>query len=162
MGKNLTKKEIGNLELEISFCEGLIKDNPDFIEALIILGEAYTKRRLYEKGLNIDKRLSELRPYDPIVTYNLACSYSLTGDIEASLKTLRDAVIKGYWDFDFMRSDPDLENTRKDKRFGELLIEFKNGKGGDINGVWFIQEEEVKGGEEKKAGRKAKGYEKGC
>lgn len=110
------------LDFEISFFEKLVEDKPDFVDVLIPLGDAYTKRGLHEKGLEVDKRLAKLRPKDPVVWYNLACSYSLLRRISLSLSALEKAVKLGYRDFDFMNHDSDLENLRKDKRYKELLV----------------------------------------
>ena len=43
-----------NLDFEISFYEKLIKENSNFTDALVALGDAYTKKGLYEKGLDVD------------------------------------------------------------------------------------------------------------
>jgi len=154
--KKLSKKQREALDFEISFCEELIKEKPDFADALIILGEAYTRRGLYDKGLGVDKRLLRLRPGDPIVTYNMACSYSLTGDIDSAIKALKEAVGKGYADFEHMKRDPDLERTRRDARFAKLAEGLNKKKGGDENGIWLIQEAEGKEGQEGREGKEEK------
>lgn len=115
------KKVIENLDFEISFFESLVKENPNFVDALIPLGDAYTKRGLYEKGLEVDLRLSELLPLDPTVHYNLACSYSLLRKIDLAFHTLEKAIKLGYKDFRWMEKDPDLENIRKDNRYSNLI-----------------------------------------
>jgi len=116
------------MDFEIKFYEGILKDMPNFIQALTALADTYTKRGLFEKGLCLDKRLTSLRPDDPIARYNLACSYSLLNDIESGLNTLQQAVMLGYDDFDFMEKDPDLENLRKDERFKNLTSKLKTKK----------------------------------
>ncbi|MBD3264103.1 MAG: hypothetical protein GF375_03255 [Candidatus Omnitrophica bacterium] len=110
-----------NKKEEITFYEELIKDNPDFIQALIVLAELYTHNGLYEKGLKIDKRLSEIKPYDPIVHYNLACSFSLTGNLDDSLRALKKAVLLGYGDFEYILEDEDLSNLRRTDDFKTLF-----------------------------------------
>ena len=142
------------MDFEIAFCEDLLGDKPDLIEALVLLGEAYTKRGLYRKGLDIDKTLVRLKPKDPVAIYNLACSFSLLGKVRSSLRALEAAIKKGYTDMDFMKKDPDLENARRDKHFMKILKKLDNKKGGDRNGVWYIKE-----AEERQKGKKEKGYE---
>lgn len=110
-----------DLDFEISFYEKLLKEHPDFVDALIALGDAYTKRGRYKEGLKIDKRLVKLKPDDPIVHYNLACSYSLLKESNLCLKTLEKAIRLGYRDFAFMEKDPDLVFIRGDPRYKELL-----------------------------------------
>ena len=63
-----------DLDFEISFFEGIVRRRPDYIEALIPLAEAYTRKGLREQGLLIDQKLSRLCKDDHIVYYNLACS----------------------------------------------------------------------------------------
>lgn len=113
-----------DLDFQISFYEKLLKENPKFLDVLIALGDAYTKGGRYEEGLKIDQRLARLRPDDPVVHYNLACSYSLLKKPDLCLKTLKKAIHLGYCDFFFMQKDPDLEFIRKDPRYKELLSEY--------------------------------------
>lgn len=114
------------LDFEIGFYEKILQDNPDFLDALIAIGDAYTKAGRYEDGLKIDRRLSELKPLDPMVHYNLACSYSLLKNADSCLDTLKKAIELGYDDFGFMEADSDLNFIREDRRYRELL--FKNKK----------------------------------
>lgn len=106
-----------DLDFEISFYENLIKKKKDFIEALIPLAEAYTRKGLYGKGLEIDKRLAGLKKDDEIVHYNLACSYSLVNHIQKSYNALEKAFALGYCDMRQVMFDKDLDNLRKDKNF---------------------------------------------
>jgi tetratricopeptide (TPR) repeat protein len=112
---------------EISFYESLIKERPDFGDALRALGEAYSKRGLYEKGREVDERLARLRPDDPVVHYNLACDYSLLKNPEECLKSLERAIQLGYGDFHYMAIDPDLRYIRHDSRFKELVTKYVTG-----------------------------------
>ena len=44
------------LDFEIAFYEQLLKEHPAFADALVALGEAYTRRGQHEKGLAVDQR----------------------------------------------------------------------------------------------------------
>jgi tetratricopeptide (TPR) repeat protein len=110
-----------DLDVEISFLEGLLQRDPNYIEALQILGDAYTKRGDYEKGLNIDQRLAALRPDDPLVLYNLACSLALTGQTDEAFRALERAITLGYNDAAWLKRDSDLKSLRNDPRFAALL-----------------------------------------
>src|SRR2546428_13766585 len=103
-----------DLQLEIQFFEGIAQRDPDYIEALQILGDAYTKTGQWEKGLQIDQRLAKLSPENPLVFYNLACSYSLLKHLDEAFAALTQAVTLGYKDAKWLNNDPDLENLRKD------------------------------------------------
>ncbi len=115
------KRKKRDLDFEISFYEGILKRDPNLVDVLISLGHAYTDGGYYEKGLEIDRRLSRLRPKDPVVFYNLACSYSVLGQIAPALESLEKAMSLGYDDFRFLMIDPDMENVRKNPRFEQLL-----------------------------------------
>ena len=110
-----------DLDFEISFYESLLKDNSKFLDALIALGDAYTKMGRYKEGLKIDQRLAKLKPDDPLVHYNLACSYSLLKMSDSCLMALEKTIHLGYREFDFMEEDPDLEFIRKDPRYKKLV-----------------------------------------
>ena len=69
-----------SLDFEIAFFEGLVKKNPNYVEALVTLAEAYTVGGRYADGLKMDLRLARLCKNDPTVHYNLACSLALTGN----------------------------------------------------------------------------------
>jgi len=117
--------ETEDLEFEIQFFEGVTQRDPDFIDALQILGDAYTKTGQWEKGLLIDKRLARLCPDSPLVFYNLACSYSLMRRLDAAFAALTKAVKLGYADAKWLTKDPDLENLRKDSRFQAIKLELQ-------------------------------------
>ncbi len=119
------EKESEQLDFEIAFYENLVKEKPDFVEALIPLGDAYTKKGLYEKGLEIDKKLVQLKPDDSVVWYNLSCSLSLLNRTQEALEAIKKALSLGYNDIEYLLSDSDLINLRKEPRFKELLFKLK-------------------------------------
>ena len=109
------------LEFETAFYEKLLKAYPDFVDALVPLAEAYTRRGLYEKGLAVDLKLTTLRGNDPLTWYNLACSYSLLSRLDESAEALRHSVSRGYSDVESLRRDPDLANLRRSPKFRDVL-----------------------------------------
>ncbi len=125
MGKEAFEP-LQDIDFEIRFIEGIIQKKSDFIEGLTALGDLYTKKGLYQKGLEIDERLSQLRPRDPYVLYNLACSYSLLNRFDKAFSTLRLAVDCGYRDFEYLKQDGDLAALRQDSRYSEFLANLIN------------------------------------
>jgi tetratricopeptide (TPR) repeat protein len=121
--KNLST--LDNLSFEIAFFERLVAQNPDFVDALIPLAQAYTEAREYKKGLLIDKKLSRLSPFNPTVFYNLACSYALLNMADDAFKALFKAIKLGYKDVTHLLRDPDLESIRTDERFSRLVALLK-------------------------------------
>ncbi len=108
-------------DFEIALYETYLSFRPDGVEALFGLGNAYTKRGSYSKGLEVDLRLVRLEPDNPTFNYNLACSYSLLKNLDRSIETLKRAIELGFDDRKQFETDPDLENVRRDPRFQKLL-----------------------------------------
>ena len=109
------------IDFELHFFEAILNRKPDFIEALIALGDLYTKKGFYQKGLEIDLRLVQLRPEDPTILYNLACSYSLVNNLDEALAAIKLSIDKGYDDLGHLEWDGDLHNLRQDVRFQKFL-----------------------------------------
>lgn len=112
-------------EFTIWFFEGILEGNPNYIDCLLYLGNAYTAQGMYEKGLLIDQKLSRLWPNDPLVHYNLACSYALLKNIDASFEALETAITLGYGDIYHLERDKDLAHLREDDRYRKLIEKMK-------------------------------------
>jgi hypothetical protein len=123
--KKLTRQEQRDLDIEISFLEGILRRDPEYVEALQILGDDYTRRGSLNKGLFVDQRLSELRPKDPLVYYNLACSYSLSKQMDMAAVALERALLLGYRDFKWMAKDPDLRNLRLSPHYKKVRAKLR-------------------------------------
>ncbi len=118
--QDLSSREKQELDVEISFLEGLTKRDPEYIEALQLLGDDYTKRGRFGEGLAVDQHLSRLLPEDSMVFYNLSCSFSLTDRIDDSITALKKSVQLGYNDTQWIDEDPDLNKIRSDPRFEQI------------------------------------------
>ncbi|MCM8805078.1 MAG: hypothetical protein NC833_07505 [Candidatus Omnitrophica bacterium] len=105
---------------EKTFYEKLLKINPNFLEVLFQMSSIYIYLKDYKNALKIDKKIAKLLPFDPISYYNLACDYSMLGDIEKSLKNLKIAINLGFKNIKYIKKDPDLKNIRKGKKFKEI------------------------------------------
>jgi tetratricopeptide (TPR) repeat protein len=114
------------LDFELDFFGGVLSRNPDYVDILRVMGNLLTLKGRFAEGLQVDKRLVQLRPSDALAHYNLACSYALLKRPDMALKTLRRAVELGYRDFRYMREDHDLDSIRHDPRFRQLLREYEN------------------------------------
>jgi len=113
------------LDFELEFFSGILVRRPDYIDVLRVMGNNLTLKGRFAQGLQIDKRLVQLRANDPLAHYNLACSYALLKRPDQCLKSLRRAVELGYRDFRYMREDHDLDSIRHDQRFRQLMREFE-------------------------------------
>jgi tetratricopeptide (TPR) repeat protein len=113
------------LDFELEFFGGVLGRNPNYVDVLRIMGNLLTLKGRFAEGMQVDKRLVQLRPTDALAHYNLACSYALLKRPDQSLKTLRRAVELGYRDFRYMKEDRDLDSVRHDPRFRKLLQEYE-------------------------------------
>ena len=114
------KKKIAD-DFELHFLEGVLAKAPDFLQALMALGDLYTKKGMYQKGLEVDKKLAALHPDNPFILYNLACSYSLLNELDKAFVYLQEAIHCGYDNFYYMFTDGDLSNLHKDSRFQQYI-----------------------------------------
>lgn len=110
-------------EFEIELFETALRHQPENVDALYSLGNAYTRVGRYEEGLRIDRQLAEIFPENPTVHYNLACSLALLGRNDSALETLHYALEIGFDDERLLATDPDLKSLRLDPRFQELVTE---------------------------------------
>ncbi len=120
----MSEDEAFALDTEIWFLEGLARREPDWVEALKLLGDGYTRRGRIQEGLQVDEHLAHLCPDDPDVFYNLACSCSLTERYEQAFAALDRAVKLGYADFKMLSKDPDMANLRKHPLFKSFQGKF--------------------------------------
>ena len=119
--KKLTRKELRDLDVKITFMEGIVRREPKYVEALQILGDHYTQRGRYSHSLKIDQQLSRLEPRNPLVFYNLACSHSLIGQFDLAAIALEKALGLGYRDFKWLARDPDLRRLRKHPSYRNIV-----------------------------------------
>lgn len=97
--------------------EKAIHHNKAFKEAIINLSTAFMKNQAFDKALETLQAGQLQFPQDSLIDYNLACYYSLTGNLEPGLSALQRAVEKGYKQFEQMESDADLENLRQSEGY---------------------------------------------
>ena len=118
--KKISRVDQRDLDTKIGFIEGLVRRDPNYVEALQILGDHYTQRGRISEGLKVDERLARLEPSNPMVFYNLACSYSLSDEMDHAVDALEKALQLGYRDFDWLARDPDLKKLRSHVAFDDL------------------------------------------
>lgn len=123
--KKMSREQQRDLDTKIEFIEGLVRRDPNYVDALQILGDHYTQRGRIVEGLKVDERLARLEPGNPLVFYNLACSYSLSGELDHAAKALEKALQLGYHDFEWLAKDPDLKSLRSHAAFDDLKAKIR-------------------------------------
>lgn len=105
----------------LEFCSDILSRRPEQYEALEAAANHYTQLGYYADGLGLDERLVRMRPDDPGVLYNIACSFALTAHNEEAITALTQAVCQGYTNHRHAAKDGDLATLRGDPRFQQLL-----------------------------------------
>jgi predicted Zn-dependent protease len=118
--KKMSRASQRDLDAKIEFMEGLVRRDPDYVDALQLLGDHYTQRGRCAEGLKVDEHLARLEPHSPLVFYNLACSCSLTGQFDRAASALETALQLGYRDFRWLARDPDLHQLRQQPIYRDI------------------------------------------
>jgi tetratricopeptide (TPR) repeat protein len=117
------------LELQVGFLQGLLKRDPGYIEALEELADLQMQLGRVEEVVGLDERLKALRPADPEVRYNLACSLTLSRKFEQAAAELSSALELGFDDVHSLQSDPDLADLRAHPAFRPIRARLRGLKG---------------------------------
>jgi tetratricopeptide (TPR) repeat protein len=75
----------------------------------------------WEEAVRALRALAQRLPGNVLLQYNLACSLARTGQGDAALRALEQAVAAGWSDGKHTRNDPDLESLRAAPAFEALL-----------------------------------------
>jgi tetratricopeptide (TPR) repeat protein len=126
--KKMSRATQRDLDTRIEFMEGLVRRDPDYVDALQLLGDHYTQRGRFTEGLKVDERLARLDPENALVFYNLACSYSLTDQFDRTMLALEKALSLGYRDFTWLAKDPDLKKFRQQPAYDEIRAKIRRMK----------------------------------
>jgi serine/threonine protein kinase/Flp pilus assembly protein TadD len=119
MGEQEKYKEILARQLEI-FPKYLAL-HPDDARSHIYYGiELAQVGRIDEARAEIIKAL-ELSPGDPLMLYNAACCYSRIGEKKQALRSLKESVMAGLEDYDWIKTDPDFDTLREEPEYLELM-----------------------------------------
>jgi TolB-like protein/Flp pilus assembly protein TadD len=76
---------------------------------------------LRDKARQFAARVLAARPGAFATYYNIACAYSVLGDIDDALDMLDQAVQHGRGNLEWIERDPDFDNLRPDPRFDAIL-----------------------------------------
>lgn len=125
----LSRAEMRGLELQVGFLQGLLKRDSGYIEALEELADLQMQLGRVEEVVGLDERLKALRPSDPEVRYNLACSLTLSRKFEQAAAELCSALELGFNDVHSLQSDPDLADLRAHPAFRPIRARLRGLKG---------------------------------
>lgn len=114
-------------EAEAAYRRGLeVADNhlqlySDDARAFCLGAVAWCQLGEQSRALDWARRALAMDPDEPMTLYNVACVYSLLGQIEEAIDTLNRAVAKGFTHKAWIENDADFKPLHGDPRFRALL-----------------------------------------
>jgi hypothetical protein len=88
--------------------------------------ELHDKDKNFKESIRLFKRVYFQFPKHPLgvtSSYNVACGYALSGQKEEALDWLEMSIKAGFAKIDHVRTDPDLDSLRNEKRYKRLLTD---------------------------------------
>jgi len=106
--------------------EAALKAQPKDGRAWNRLGASYANLKQYDRAIAAYRKGLAIGN-NPIVMYNMACAYALSGRPDSALAWLDRSAEGGYNQPDAMESDEDLASLRTDPRYEALLEKVRIG-----------------------------------
>ncbi len=104
----------------IACLENHVLKTPEDARARSLLAAYYAEIPRVEDAKREMQFAVTLRPNDPILHYNCACTYAKLGIEKEAVDLLKRAWEAGYRDTDWVRRDPDLESLHGNAEFERL------------------------------------------
>ena len=95
--------------------------NPEDSRALILGATANANIHDVERAVDFAKRAIAVDPDDPMLLYNIACTYAIIGRPDDALDALEHSVEKGWGDPAWIEHDSDLDSIRESPRYKALV-----------------------------------------
>jgi len=111
----------------VEVVERRLEFNPDDVPMLLDGASALAALGERQRSLEWASRILDKAGDDALVLYNLACLYSLAGEVTSALEALEKSYAAGLADPEWMRQDSDLDNIRQHARYMELVKRMEAG-----------------------------------
>jgi TolB-like protein/Flp pilus assembly protein TadD len=95
--------------------------NPDDPRACILGAVANAIIGDKERAVEFAKQAMQVDPDDPMLLYNVACTYAQLGMSDDALNALEHAVEKGWGDKNWIEHDTDLDSIRDTSRYKAIV-----------------------------------------
>lgn len=99
--------------------------NPREARAIYLASGAMIQLGMYREAVEWAQRALAIDPDDPIINYNVACSYAQAGEPEKALDCLDKAKKSGMISYGWLKNDSDLVALITQPRFQALLKELE-------------------------------------
>ena len=94
---------------------------PDDTRACVLGSAAFAVLGEIDRSAALAKRALVIDPHDPMLLYNVACTYALLHKTDDALDCLESAVDKGYGHKEWVEHDSDFDSMRDMPRFKAIL-----------------------------------------
>jgi TolB-like protein/Flp pilus assembly protein TadD len=101
----------------VKLIEHHLELNPDDARAWIVGAGANANIQDAERATQYAERAMAVDPDDPMLLYNVACTYGVLGKTEECLNALEQAVSKGWGDKAWIEHDSDLDPIRAHPKY---------------------------------------------
>jgi tetratricopeptide (TPR) repeat protein len=95
--------------------------HPDDARAHMFFASNLAQIGRQEEGKVEAAKALELSPGDPVMMYNAACFYAVTGERGLAIESLRNSIAAGNENYEWMKRDPDLDSIRNEPAYLELV-----------------------------------------
>ena len=95
--------------------------NPDDARAWSLGATASANLADSERAVQYAERAIAVDPEDPMLLYNVACTYGVLGKTEECLNALEQAVSKGWGDRSWLEHDSDMDSIRDTARYKAIV-----------------------------------------
>jgi serine/threonine protein kinase/cytochrome c-type biogenesis protein CcmH/NrfG len=117
------EKSRGMRQLQTQVLQEQLRQVPEDARAWILLSNNHAIFGDIEGAVRELQKATSLRPRDPIIVYNAACTYGLMNKKAEALDLLKRLGGVGNFSFDWASRDPDLACLHDDPEFQKLVAE---------------------------------------
>lgn len=94
----------------------------DSLQDLNRLAMRYVKEKKYDEAISVMAGpMLKLQPDNTVIYYNISCLYARKNKPKKAVEWLKQAIEKGYSDWEQIKSDPDLENIRNTAYYKKIV-----------------------------------------
>ncbi len=113
----------------IAIAQQALALNPRDARALYLASGAMIQLGMYKESVEWAERALAMDPADPIINYNVACSYSQAGEQDKAMDCLEKARKSGTVSLGWLKNDSDLVALMGNPRFQKLIKELEAAEG---------------------------------
>jgi len=111
----------GSMGMAIEEYKKALAIDPHSVVTLNKLAMVYANNDEYDKALLCLRKIILLKPDSPGAYYNIACIYARLSKIDNAIKWLKDAIDRGFDNWELIKKDPDLKNIRGTEYYKMLI-----------------------------------------